>query len=151
MWSTRNNLKRGVIFMHTFSIPDVVRVGITDYQIIKSPVVVTNGMELVMGACDSNNETIMLSNQISPNQQNFVFCHELVHGILFEMGQEEHDEKFVDAFSRILYQILRDNYFYIDGEPPRIGFKNNSTDENIQKSAVKPAVDDAVKEDETVA
>jgi len=35
------------------------------------------------------------------------FFHELVHAILFGMGQINHDETFVDAFGSLMHQYER--------------------------------------------
>lgn len=46
--------------------------------------------------------------KISDQHNEATFCHELTHGILRAMGEEElfENEKFVEAFSRYLHQYL---------------------------------------------
>ena len=39
---------------------------------------------------------------------NFVFYHELAHGMLFVMGLDNHDESMADKLGHVLYQSLGD-------------------------------------------
>ncbi len=62
-----------------------------------------------MGECHSQRGIIYL--KPDPNYNEVVreqtFCHELVHAILFTMGDAgPHDEKFVDGFAALLHQYM---------------------------------------------
>ena len=62
-----------------------------------------------MGECHSQRGIIYL--KPDPNYSQPVkeqsYCHELVHAILFTMGDSgPHDEKFVDGFAALLHQYM---------------------------------------------
>ena len=62
-----------------------------------------------MGECHSQRGIIYL--KPDPNYSQPVkeqsYCHELVHAILFTMGDNgPHDEKFVDGFAALLHQYM---------------------------------------------
>ena len=62
-----------------------------------------------MGECHSQRGLIYLKPDpnYSPPVLEQAFCHELVHAILFTMGDSgPHDEKFVDGFAALLHQYL---------------------------------------------
>lgn len=61
------------------------------------------------GSCSIVHSTILLVHKpeyISKRYATHVFYHELVHAILFMMGEEDHDERFVDGFAWYLEQYL---------------------------------------------
>lgn len=62
----------------------------------------------LQGRCRSEKATIQLEKTQAQNTIGQVFCHELVHAILFAMGKhvEPHDEVFVDGFATFLHQYL---------------------------------------------
>jgi len=62
-----------------------------------------------LGECHSQKGVVYLKND--PNHvdqtREQTFCHELVHAILFTMGDSgPHDEKFVDGFAYLLHQYF---------------------------------------------
>lgn len=70
-----------------------------------------------LGACSSNLNKIIYTNISSTGTLpkdviSQTFMHELIHMILFKMGENKiaEDEKFVDLFSQLLYQ------YYITAE-----------------------------------
>ena len=48
--------------------------------------------------------TILLSNKLKGQEREVTLLHEVVHAILFTMGEREHDERFVEGFAQLLYQ-----------------------------------------------
>jgi len=60
------------------------------------------------GLCKSDKAIIQLEKTQTKATVGQVFCHELVHAILFAMGKhvEPHDEVFVDGFATFLHQYL---------------------------------------------
>lgn len=53
---------------------------------------------------------ITVSDSGCEEYQNVVFLHEICHAIIETyVSPDEHDEKFVEAFSKGLYQVLIDN------------------------------------------
>ena len=57
-----------------------------------------------LGRTDSDTQTIYISTKQTPQAQELTFAHELVHAILFTMGERDHDERFVEGFAQLLYQ-----------------------------------------------
>ena len=57
-----------------------------------------------LGRTDSDTQTIYISTKQTPQAQELTFSHELVHAILFTMGERDHDERFVEGFAQLLYQ-----------------------------------------------
>ena len=48
--------------------------------------------------------TILLSNKLKGQEREVTLLHEVVHAILFTMGERDHDERFVEGFAQLLYQ-----------------------------------------------
>lgn len=57
-----------------------------------------------LGRTDNDRHVIYVSSRQSKQGQELTFLHELVHAILFTMGEIEHDERFVEGFAQLLYQ-----------------------------------------------
>tara|TARA_B110000503_G_C7113468_1_gene399228 strand:+ start:955 stop:1203 length:249 start_codon:yes stop_codon:yes gene_type:complete len=57
------------------------------------------------GFTDPNTFTIALNTSLSPQGKEVTFYHELVHAIMFTMGEQAHDERFVEGFAQLLYQF----------------------------------------------
>lgn len=60
----------------------------------------------LLGTCDSKTAIIEIEENLSPQMAELTFCHELVHAIMFSMGMQDHDEKFVEGFAVFLHQYL---------------------------------------------
>ncbi len=60
------------------------------------------------GASYNGKGKIEILSELPKQIKEQTFCHELVHAILFSLGnaQEAHDEKFVDSFATMLHQYL---------------------------------------------
>jgi hypothetical protein len=48
--------------------------------------------------------TILVNNKLKGQERDVTLLHEVVHAILFTMGEREHDERFVEGFAQLLYQ-----------------------------------------------
>lgn len=59
-----------------------------------------------MGHCSAETATIRLRKDLSAQVKGATFCHEFFHSVLYTMGQDEHDEKTVDAMGNLLHQFL---------------------------------------------
>jgi hypothetical protein len=59
-----------------------------------------------MGHCDSEGATIRLRKDLSDQVKAATFCHELQHAIRYTLGQDDHDEKEVDAQGNLLHQFM---------------------------------------------
>jgi hypothetical protein len=63
-----------------------------------------------LGECHSSKGLIFLRDEQTESAKQQAFCHELVHAILFSMGDSgPHDEKFVDGFAYLLHQYMVTN------------------------------------------
>ena len=59
------------------------------------------------GKCDCTTQIIYLRSGMNKNYTEQTFFHELVHAIMFSMGQTDHNEIFVDAFGSLMHQYER--------------------------------------------
>lgn len=57
-----------------------------------------------MGNCNPETHIIKIRADLSKQAQQATLYHELVHAILFTMGQINHNEEFVDTFGGFLHQ-----------------------------------------------
>ena len=57
------------------------------------------------GRCDPNTQTIFIREGMNEQLTQQTFFHELVHAVMFAMGQTNHDEVFTDAFGSLLHQF----------------------------------------------
>lgn len=90
----------------TTKIPKRLEIGGLTYQIIA-----TDRLELgtgFAGEIDYTNLEIRLKkfNQYKMQQ---TLVHEMVHAIMASIGEQEHDERFVEGFSQGLYAAIRHN------------------------------------------
>ena len=56
------------------------------------------------GMCYPEEHTIRIRKELPKQAKETTFYHELVHAILFTMGETNHDEKYVDTFGAFLHQ-----------------------------------------------
>ena len=56
------------------------------------------------GRCDPTTQIIFIREGMNEQLTQQTFFHELVHAIMFSMGQTNHDEVFTDAFGTFLHQ-----------------------------------------------
>jgi len=56
------------------------------------------------GRCDPTTQIIYIREGMNRQLTEQTFYHELVHAIMFSMGQTNHDEVFTDAFGTFLHQ-----------------------------------------------
>lgn len=61
------------------------------------------------GEFDYASCTIKIKKGLSPDDEYQTFLHEVVHAILSELSYDNlnNDERFVDVFSKALYQIIK--------------------------------------------
>ena len=60
-----------------------------------------------LGRTDNDRQVIFISNRQTEQGKEVTFLHELVHAILFTMGERDHDERFVEGFAQLLYQYAQ--------------------------------------------
>lgn len=59
-----------------------------------------------MGYCDPEAYCIKIRANMSDQAKQATFYHELVHAVLFTMGQTNHNEEFVDTFGGFIHQFM---------------------------------------------
>jgi hypothetical protein len=57
------------------------------------------------GMCYPEEHLIRVRKELPKQAKETTFYHELVHAILFTMGETNHDEKYVDTFGAFLHQF----------------------------------------------
>ena len=57
-----------------------------------------------LGASNPESCKILLNSKLKGQDRDVTLLHEVVHAILFTMGEREHDERFVEGFAQLLYQ-----------------------------------------------
>jgi hypothetical protein len=67
--------------------------------------------EFRLGEVDHIEQTIRLSSSLKPHRKAETLLHEILHCLLFEMGEMElhGNEPFINMLSATLVQVLRDN------------------------------------------
>jgi len=88
---------------------DSVKIGGIDYSIRNDCDEYLDGAK-IMGEINLVTQTISIDSKLKKQRKEQVLVHEIVHGLLYEMGNEDwNNEEFVNPFSNILYQLLKDN------------------------------------------
>jgi Zn-dependent peptidase ImmA (M78 family) len=57
-----------------------------------------------LGHTDPDTSSIFVNSKQDEQSQALTLSHEIVHAILFTMGERDHDERFVEGFAQLLYQ-----------------------------------------------
>jgi hypothetical protein len=98
-------------------IPNKVKIGGITYDVVQMPA----GEYLkpdgnVWGEIFYHKAAIFLESNVADEYKEQCFVHELIHGILNAMGRTDlrSDEQFVEPFSQVLYQVLKDNKLHFD-------------------------------------
>ena len=91
-------------------IPNYVKVGGFTYAVERPDRPFASDNTVCDGDHNFANKTIRVAANGCPDYQDLVFVHELCHAIIGYFTPEvEQDEKFVEQFSKGLYQVLIDN------------------------------------------
>ena len=95
-------------------IPELVRIGPLTYRVREQtpPEWLTNrGEGSIAGEIGYEQQTIVLSKDLMPEYKELTLVHEIVHGVLLNIGGRELlcNEPFVERISTALYQLMRDN------------------------------------------
>ena len=87
-----------------------VHIGSTKYE-LNTPKRVVVDEVLCKGTLDESMSIIEISKEFPLQSRKQTLWHEVVHGILFELGEQElnSNEGFVDAFSKQLYAFNENN------------------------------------------
>ena len=86
-----------------------IKIGSKEYEIIYQHPVEVDGEE-TWGLCDYAQCKILIDTEICEQMQFNSLIHELVHAVLYEMGNKLHtNEPFTEALSNMLAQVIIDN------------------------------------------
>jgi Zn-dependent peptidase ImmA (M78 family) len=80
-----------------------------DYAIVELDRISREGY--VYGEVDHVEQVIKLSKELKPQLKAEILLHELIHAVLFKLGENElHDnERFINGMAAVLFQIFKDN------------------------------------------
>lgn len=59
---------------------------------------------------------IEIDKSLADDRKEQVLVHEILHGIFFEAGFEDHEEDMINRLSIVLHQVLKDNDFNFDNK-----------------------------------
>ena len=90
-------------------IPTTFKLGGIEVSVVKNDALISD--HGFIGLCHYTEQQIVFDPSVSPDIAEQSFIHELVHWILYVMGEEElrKNEKFVEVFAQFLYQYIQTN------------------------------------------
>lgn len=87
---------------------DSLKVGPLTYRILYEPALRHRDDEC-NGLLDYQDSVIQIREGLPPTVERVTLIHEAIHGILFNSGFEEHDERLIEALSHGIVALLDDN------------------------------------------
>lgn len=85
-----------------------IRIGAIDYTVEETNTLYSDS-GVRCGEHDSVLTCIRINQNISPQAKRVTLMHEIIHGILTNAGQADHDEELVDLLAHGIVGVLRDN------------------------------------------
>lgn len=79
-----------------------VKIGACNYSIAVAPIP-------DYGLIDYAQQTIVIKSGIAPTAARVTLWHEIIHGVLYNLGYVNHDEEMVDGLAHGIVQVLIDN------------------------------------------
>lgn len=101
------------------NIPSKVKIGVKVYDVVTTEVFEQGADQL--GGIDYFDQLI----KIRPTSQHTMeqtLLHEIIHGILFDMGITKQKEKFIEALTNELHRLIYDNPLLF---APPVGINDN--------------------------
>lgn len=83
-----------------------VKIGAFDYEVKYDDRLEENGQ---LGRINLTKSTIGIRPDMSPDIERMTLLHEVIHGILFQAGYRDMDERAVDLLAHGLVQVAQDN------------------------------------------
>lgn len=83
-------------------IPNSLKIGACNYAVVTAPIP-------DFGLIDYAQQTIVIKAGIAATAQDVTLWHEILHGLLFNLGYVNHDEELVDGLAHGIVQVLADN------------------------------------------
>lgn len=107
--------------MKKINIPSKVKIGGVVYEVNQQKAdstLIVEPCSYCHGEIIYKDSLINLNIETSEDYRENTLVHEIVHGILACIGEDElcSNEKFVNAFGNCLYQVLKDNKLYFGEE-----------------------------------
>ena len=98
-------------------IPDKVLIGDALYKVERTYAKMHKPTTLRLGICNYDDQRIEVAQIDNADLERSIFIHEVVHGIIHQFCEKwkgeslshDEEEKFVEAFSRGLYRVMKDN------------------------------------------
>lgn len=92
---------------------------------------------------------IRIDNTYPEKIQQLAFLHEIVHGILNHIGKHDlqNDDEFVEVFSNVLYQVLKDNDLNFKKDKESTIEELEDYMEHMKEMEIKEFANAAVEED----
>jgi len=92
------------------NIPETVKIGWRNYTITQSEHRTGDNGGDLLGKIFYEDREIYLYEKLEKEEKVVTLLHEVVHGILYNMGHEMcSNENFVTGFTENLYQVIKDN------------------------------------------
>lgn len=83
-----------------------VRIGAVTYSVTEAPIA-------DLGLIDYAKQTIVIQSGLAPAARDVTLWHEIIHGVLYNLGYVDHNENLVDGLAHGIVSVLMDN--------PRLG------------------------------
>lgn len=99
-------------------IPEMVKIGGAEYKVefTERP---CESDSSVQGEIIYTDSTIRIKNdpKFSKDYRDYIFVHEVVHGLMFHMGLDQTDEDLIRTFSFGLHAFIKDNPEIFNAKP----------------------------------
>jgi len=93
----------------TLKLPETIRIGSVDYSVAYQRGLSSG--DSLLGQINYGHCEINIEESLPASRAREVLAHEMMHGILFEAGYEDHDEGQANRLGKVLAVLLRDNDF----------------------------------------
>lgn len=90
-------------------IPKVVKINGIPYKITRDEKFYAGNYNEYAGEFFDTKQIINIRPDMSDDITNVSLLHECIHGMLFSLGYDEHDEQLVDGLAYQLYMLIKDN------------------------------------------
>ena len=88
------------------ALPAQVKIGLITYDITYDPRCAADSL---LGRIALLEGKIEIRPDMSPTVERITLWHEIMHGILFQVGIKEHEERVLDALAHGILQLIEDN------------------------------------------
>jgi hypothetical protein len=100
----------------------LVKIGPITYEIVEIDELGDKD-EKWMGYAKHDQAIIELDKNLPPQSKHQILWHEILHGLIYQMGIEDHDERLIEALSFSVIQVLQDNPWLLNIETMELGME----------------------------